>query len=315
MKTHVISNYKVAMEWYKAFCDRQPVELDGKKYLIGEASTEYSPTFKSLTCGLTPCTEATAANAQPSEPVNFAAMPEGTTHVCVKSSSLWRKAANGVAFAWVNACWQQIGALAETWQPIVEATALQDEEKQYLLGTPVKARQVLRDSARLTARRWFEGAALFVPGDYIACNWPRSHYLGRGLNFPCTRVPVEPAQWDGEGLPPVGVDCEVLWSTTTREYVTCRVVGHDEWSAVYRLTSGERKGGYESGRDEVYPIQGDPDGALPNFRPIKTAEQLAAEQREAEVGRIRNVINDALSVAGDPAVALHNLGVRVWGDK
>lgn len=263
---------KVIAEWLGKFDAREPLDITGQKYLIDKISSE----GYDVTITMHPVVKV-FIEPEPSKPVDFAVLPEGTTHVCVKSSSLWRKAANGVAFAWVNACWQQIGALAETWQPIVEATALQDEEKQYLLGTPVKARQVLRDSARLTARRWFEGAALFVPGDYIACNWPRSHYLGRGLNFPCTRVPVEPAQWDGEGLPPVGVDCEVL---RLGQWIKCRIFAHRYGRALFDFEGG----------------WGDCD-ELARFRPIKTAEQLAAEQREAAVRLIAVKVNVVLPVA------------------
>lgn len=112
------------------------------------------------------------------------------------------------------------------------------------------------------------------------------------------------AQWDGEGLPPVGVDCEVLWSSTTRKYVTCRVVGHDESSAVFRYTSGERKGEYQCDSARTY---GNP--ALPCFRPIKTAEQLAAEQREAEITRFAEDITAGRSPLGSFE---HSKVVATW---
>lgn len=125
-------------------------------------------------------------------------------------------------------------------------------------------------------------ADLIGQGDLMSYNWPRSFYPGRGLNFPCTRVPVEPAQWDGEGLPPVGVDFEVLWSSTCKTYVTAKAVGHEEdGRVVYRITSGERAGEYQAERQHTYESD-----TLPNFRPIKTVEQLAAEQREAEVQKV-----------------------------
>lgn len=94
----------------------------------------------------------------------------------------------------------------------------------------------------------------------------------------------ETKNWNGEGLPPEGVDIEVLWSSTTGEYVTAKVIGHDEGRAVYRFTSGERKGEYQAERAPgVYDF-------LPNIRPIRTAEQLAAEQREVEEGRIKEAL-------------------------
>lgn len=121
----------------------------------------------------------------------------------------------------------------------------------------------------------------------IGCHWPKSHYsFPAGLNFPCTAALVEPETktWNGEGLPPIGIEVEVLWSSTTGEYVTAKVTGHDEGRAVYRFTSGERKGEYQAERAPgVYDF-------LPNIRPIRTAEQLAAEQREVEEGRIKEAL-------------------------
>lgn len=88
--------------------------------------------------------------------------------------------------------------------------------------------------------------------------------------------PVVAAEWDGEGLPPVGIDCEWLWSSTIGEYVAVRVVGHDEDRAVVRFISSDRKGEYDSDRqhnDYGYPI----------FRPMRTPEQIAAEERKVAI--------------------------------
>lgn len=82
---------------------------------------------------------------------------------------------------------------------------------------------------------------------------------------------ARPVPWTGEGLPPVGIDCETLWSSTTGEYVAVRVVGHDEDRAVVRFIGGDRKGEYDSDRQHDqygYPI----------FRPMRSAEERAAEQ-------------------------------------
>jgi len=94
------------------------------------------------------------------------------------------------------------------------------------------------------------------------------------LPFKCTAAPV----WNGpeDGLPPVGLEVEVLWSCIKGEYVTCKIMAHDEGHAVYRFTTGERKGEYQA--DKLYFFNANP--ALSTFRPIRTAEQLAAEARE-----------------------------------
>lgn len=87
---------------------------------------------------------------------------------------------------------------------------------------------------------------------------------------------ARPGPWDGEGLPPVGIDCETLWSSTTGEYVAVRVVGHDEDRAVVRFISGDRKGEYDSDRQHNqygYPI----------FRPIRTLEQIVVDDLAADL--------------------------------
>jgi len=93
---------------------------------------------------------------------------------------------------------------------------------------------------------------------------------------PYTTVEAAPQPWSGEdgSLPPVGLKCETLWSSTTGEYGTALILAHDENRAVYRLTSGERKGEY--GSDVQHTNFGE---HLPIFRPIRTAEQIAAEER------------------------------------
>lgn len=100
------------------------------------------------------------------------------------------------------------------------------------------------------------------------------------IPFKCTAAPVAPFTWNGpeDGLPPVGLEVEVLWSSIKGDYVTGKILAHDEGRAVFRFTSGNRKGEYQS--DGVFFSTGV--DKLPTFRPIRTAEQLAAEKREAD---------------------------------
>lgn len=76
--------------------------------------------------------------------------------------------------------------------------------------------------------------------------------------------------WNGEGLPPVGLECETLWSSTTGEYVSVLVVGHDGDRAVVRFTSSDRKGEYDSDRQHN-------EYGRPIFRPLRTVEERAEE--------------------------------------
>lgn len=83
-------------------------------------------------------------------------------------------------------------------------------------------------------------------------------------------------EWTGAGLPPVGVDCETLWSSTTGQYVTVKILAHDEDRAVVRFTSGERKGEYASDRQHnqySYPI----------FRPIRSPDLIEVDERDIAI--------------------------------
>lgn len=84
--------------------------------------------------------------------------------------------------------------------------------------------------------------------------------------------------WNGTGLPPIGSTVKVLWSSMKPSYVSCIVLAHDEGRALFRFTSGERKGEYQA--ESHRPING-----IPNFRRL-TVEELAAEKKAADVSAI-----------------------------
>lgn len=104
-------------------------------------------------------------------------------------------------------------------------------------------------------------------------------------------------EWDGAGLPPVGTVCEALWSTGSgaATYATVKVLAHDEDRAVYRFLTLDRKGEY--GSDTLHSIQG-----FAAFRPIRTAEQIAADERRAAIDEMVR------------RFALHDLDLVPWRD-
>ena len=73
--------------------------------------------------------------------------------------------------------------------------------------------------------------------------------------------------WDGEGMPPVGVACE-------HQVVNC-----NGWSQITVLAYGERKTFY---RDSAGREWSRPSGEL-KFRSIRTAEQIAEDERNAAI--------------------------------
>lgn len=89
--------------------------------------------------------------------------------------------------------------------------------------------------------------------------------------------PSSPA-WNGEGLPPVGAVCEYMWNYNRQgsEYVHVRILAHDGNCAIMRVVGGDHDNQLRESRT------GDC-GDHPIFRPIRTPEQKAAEEREAAI--------------------------------
>ncbi|WWQ72031.1 hypothetical protein [Pseudomonas phage Shamal] len=108
--------------------------------------------------------------------------------------------------------------------------------------------------------------------------------------------------WDGQGLPPVGIEAEVIWDGADIAYFRAKILAHDEDRVVFRWCEGESKGQYGS-----YAVLNF--GILPTFRPLRTPEQSAAEEREKAVGDM------AMSIQGVPyqyptLYALYDAGYR-----
>jgi hypothetical protein len=72
-------------------------------------------------------------------------------------------------------------------------------------------------------------------------------------------------EWDGEGLPPVGTVCDVRQITLPHEWNSATVLFVGEQRVFYRMANGE-----EMSRPIKFLL----------FRPIRTPEQIAADERE-----------------------------------
>lgn len=87
-------------------------------------------------------------------------------------------------------------------------------------------------------------------------------------------------EWNGEGNPPAGIECELMVNACpSMKYVRVKVIGHDEGRVVFRIAEGSNKGDY--GADAQRQVL-----SHPVFRPILTAEQMAARQREEKINQI-----------------------------
>ena len=109
----------------------------------------------------------------------------------------------------------------------------------------------------------------------------------------CIERPKKQEVWHGEGLPPVGTVCDM--HIDDFGWITGTVVVHidlDEPTAVAH--NGE----------EVFH------GNASDFRPIKTAEQMAEEERNATIQDIRDIANGALDRGITGAEAIYLAGYR-----
>ena len=102
--------------------------------------------------------------------------------------------------------------------------------------------------------------------------------------------------WDGEGLPPVNCFCETF-DEDANCWVKVEIYAHTEFM-------GETHACAKNGTDMFF-------GLAHEFRPIKTAEQVAAEEREKAIADMMEVTSDGISCIGkDDALALYKAGYR-----
>lgn len=107
-------------------------------------------------------------------------------------------------------------------------------------------------------------------------------------------------EWTGQGLPPVGTVCEALWSESRDEWLKTTVFGVNEHGQpIHRWEEGPGKFNYQAS-----PLCG-LTGRI-YFRPIRTLEQIAAEDREKEIDAI---CYDIVSHYGNPKGSEHYLGL------
>lgn len=139
----------------------------------------------------------------------------------------------------------------------------------------------------------------YADGDWV--------YIGGAAPHCYTKIQAEP-EWSGEGLPPVGMVCELKfehWDDWERHEILCH---GKTFMFVRELNSGlDREGSMSM------------DGIM--FRPVRTPEQvrawsIAAEERKKDIDKIQEIYEMAMSTsrrghASRPAIeALYDAGLR-----
>jgi hypothetical protein len=110
----------------------------------------------------------------------------------------------------------------------------------------------------------------------MAEDWSRVHVTRAKWQAAVDALKAEKVvEWNGEGLPPVGVVCEILQNKTTSIWVSVKIIAH--------VTDDPRFNPIA-----IYIPEGDPSATVgqavaSTFRPIRTPEQIAAEERLQEI--------------------------------
>ena len=100
-------------------------------------------------------------------------------------------------------------------------------------------------------------------------------------------------EWGGEGDPPVGIECE--WHLNVHGWVKVKILGRDGADTWYRASGEEHS---QTCRNMAF------------FRPIRTAEQVAAEERESGIQAIQDAYT--YTVGHSTHKILHSQATRLY---
>lgn len=122
-----------------------------------------------------------------------------------------------------------------------------------------------REGIRYPWMRMQEGMVQFF--HEVCSEWRDYHDQAIGNDVLSRAVERPKPEWSGDGLPPVGTVCEVLNNTLDRtEWERCTILFMGKFKAVYES---------ESCHERVADIS---ESWMIGFRPLRTPEQIAAEE-------------------------------------
>ena len=138
----------------------------------------------------------------------------------------------------------------------------------------------------------------YADGDWIILNNPASHCY----------VPIQAdPEWTGEGLPPVGLDVEVMQGglpSVAFDWEACKIlainIGSNEKPQVITRDFRGDAAIYYPGIDNVY------------FRSIRTVEQIAAEKRDGAIKEMQRLVGSCNTF---PFAELYDYGYRLQVEK
>lgn len=150
------------------------------------------------------------------------------------------------------------------------------------------------------AEFWNPNSELFyrsADGEFQKFSETRGRWtLASGERHEYQALIAKPAPWKGEGLPPVGTACEVQHPDKPETWCKCTILVWDSECAVFSA-------------DANYPFVYDGNGYPESFRPIRTPEQIAAEDREGAIHEMFDHVKRWVTVQ-DMCGDLYDAGYR-----
>ena len=154
---------------------------------------------------------------------------------------------------------------------------------------------------------WYRKDGNYFKG-YYGAHWPEYrtgqffnvHYKSeKHLINEAYLAPVSlPQSWSGEGLPPVGTVCELN-------------VNGEDWLRAIIKYQGKGIFVWLWDHQSIAQPEYSKDPSLVKFRPIRTHEQIAADEREAAIKEMTaNYAKDSGALAGWAAYVYDTLGYR-----
>lgn len=122
--------------------------------------------------------------------------------------------------------------------------------------------------------RWFDMSVGELGAVWYESKWHTIKYTANRQDLIARPTPIT-AEWNGEGLPPVGTVCEI--NHPTKNWVRCEIVAHKHFDC------GSKPHAIAwIDRDTLDQSQGI------RFRPARTPEQIAEQERQAAVSEMFN---------------------------
>ncbi len=168
------------------------------------------------------------------------------------------------------------------------------------------------DSAMVLLKHTRDGAyavAESFSDDARTWHFPETNYTFRlmpSMWYVVSHRPTTPS-WSGGCLPPVGVVCRKCYNSPG-EYYSVKVLAHDSHDGevvIYRWIDGPLEG--DLGQSTMHLNMASGSNAHWSFRPIRTPEQIAADEREAAIEDMLKGVPIVVQVYG-----AHEIASRIY---